>query len=99
MDGSSEISTMYWVQMCPPQHARSMFWSIEILPLEIVVVEDFALAPFLAPRRCQLQLAHDVVGETAQARIVSIFRLVGNFQVVYRVSVQKETLRITGEVQ
>ena len=53
--------------MCPPQHPRSMFWSIEILPLEIVVVEDLALAPFLASRRCQLQLAHDVVGEPMQA--------------------------------
>ena len=41
-----------------------MLWSIEILPLEIVVVEDFALAPLLAPRRRQLQLAHDVVGVT-----------------------------------
>ena len=44
-----------------------MFWSIEILPLEIVVVEDLALAPFLTPRRRQLQLAHDVVGEPVQA--------------------------------
>ena len=52
------------IKIPPPQHSRGVFWSIEILPLEIVVVEDFAFAPLLAPRRRQLQLTHHVVGET-----------------------------------